>query len=82
MIKIGPIDPDYDDVRIFHKAASAGVKRALKAGSKQPLLVLFGEEFKNGKLVTILGALDVLYTVRVAPKLNLNNYSWLVATTS
>lgn len=58
----GPIDPDYDDVRIFHKAASAGVKRALKAGSKQPLLVLFGEEFKNGKLVTILGALDVLYT--------------------
>lgn len=82
MLKLGPIDADYDDVRIFKKAASAGVKRAVKAGSKRPLLVLFGEEFKNGKLVTILGALDVLYTVSVAQKPNLKNYVWLVASAS
>ncbi|XP_056634675.1 putative aminopeptidase W07G4.4 [Diorhabda sublineata] len=59
----GPIDSDYDDVRIFKNSAAAGVKRALKAGIKKLLLVL--EEFpafENAELVTLLGALEALYT--------------------
>ncbi|XP_068896981.1 putative aminopeptidase W07G4.4 [Tenebrio molitor] len=58
----GPIDPDYDDVRVLKRAAAKGMKRALKAGVKRPLLVL--EEnpaFENGDLVTLLGALQALY---------------------
>ncbi|RZB40961.1 aminopeptidase W07G4.4, partial [Asbolus verrucosus] len=58
----GPIDPDYDDVRVFKNAAVKGMKRALKAGVTKPLLVL--EEnpaFENTELVTLLGALQALY---------------------
>ncbi|CAH1111176.1 unnamed protein product [Psylliodes chrysocephalus] len=59
----GPIDPDYDDVRVFKISAAAGIKRALKVGIKRPLLVL--EEYhryENTELVTLLGALEALYT--------------------
>nr|XP_023021022.1 putative aminopeptidase W07G4.4 [Leptinotarsa decemlineata] len=58
----GPIDVDYDDVRIFKSSASDAIKRALKAGIKKPLLVL--EEhprFEHAELVTLLGALEALY---------------------
>ncbi|XP_066154589.1 putative aminopeptidase W07G4.4 isoform X1 [Euwallacea fornicatus] len=58
----GPLDLDYDDVRVFKKAAAAGVKRALKAGSKRPLLVIPEIPFHDGQLVAILGALEALYT--------------------
>lgn len=61
---VGPIG-DYDDVRIFKNSASAAVKRALKAGIKRPLLVLEDHPlFEQAGLVTLLGALDALYTVR------------------
>ncbi|XP_072391628.1 putative aminopeptidase W07G4.4 isoform X1 [Diabrotica undecimpunctata] len=59
----GPIDTDYDDVRIFKNSAAAGIKRALKTGVKKLLVVL--EEypaFENTELVTLLGVLEALYT--------------------
>lgn len=59
----GPLDPDYDDARVFKRTAAVGIKRALKAGSKRPLLVLEENNFKNGQLVALLGALEALYTV-------------------
>lgn len=60
----GPIDPDYDDVRIFKHAAAKGIKRAIKAGIKKPLLVLRKHvDFENCELVMLLGALDALYVV-------------------
>lgn len=62
---LGPLDPDYDDARIFKRAAAVGIKRALKAGSKKPLLVLEKNNFKHGQLVALLGALEVLYTVSI-----------------
>ncbi|KAG5893945.1 hypothetical protein JTB14_009692 [Gonioctena quinquepunctata] len=58
----GPIDVDFDDVRSFKSSAAAGIKRAVKAGIKKPLLVL--EEhprFEQAELVTLLGALEALY---------------------
>ena len=38
----GPLDKDYDDVRRFSDASNAGVKRALEAGAKSPLLMVLG----------------------------------------
>lgn len=59
----GPIDPHYDDIRVISNAAKKGVKRALKAGIKKPLLVLEQHPlFKNAELVALLGALETLYT--------------------
>ncbi|XP_014221946.1 putative aminopeptidase W07G4.4 isoform X1 [Trichogramma pretiosum] len=58
----GAINPDYDDVRVFKEAAAKGIKRALKAGVKCPLLVLLPDSrFENVELVTLLGALEALY---------------------
>lgn len=57
----GPIDPDYDDLRIFKEAAIKGVKRAVKAGSKKLLVVLPGE-----MTVSLLGVFEALYSVRMA----------------
>lgn len=60
----GIIDPDYQDIRIFREAAAKGVKRAIKAGVKKPLLVVRKHpDFENSDLVTILGALEELYVV-------------------
>lgn len=62
----GPIDPDYDDVRIFKEAAGKGIKRAIKAGMKRPLLMLRNHPgFKNCELITLLGALEALYVVSI-----------------
>ncbi|EZA55609.1 putative aminopeptidase W07G4.4 [Ooceraea biroi] len=58
----GPLNMDYHDVRSFAEAATKGIKRALKAGVKRPLLVLLPDErFENVELVTLLGALEGLY---------------------
>eukprot|EP01137_Pigoraptor_chileana_P027414 Opistho-2@9976 len=37
----GPLSRDYDDVRRFADASAAGVRRAIKAGSRQPLVAVF-----------------------------------------
>lgn len=53
---------DYDDVRVYAEAAKKGMARAIKAGSLSPVLVLpSAPKFKNGDLVTLLGALESLY---------------------
>ncbi|XP_014212859.1 putative aminopeptidase W07G4.4 [Copidosoma floridanum] len=58
----GPMDPDYDDVRVYTEAAMKGMKRALKAGMKSPLLILLPDtRYKHTELVTLLGALEALY---------------------
>ncbi|XP_017770642.1 PREDICTED: putative aminopeptidase W07G4.4 [Nicrophorus vespilloides] len=58
----GPLDPDYDDVRSFRDAAYKGVKRALKAGVKKPLIHLQGHpDYEDAELVTLLGALEALH---------------------
>ncbi|KAJ7356319.1 manganese ion binding [Desmophyllum pertusum] len=58
----GPVNRDYDDVRRYNDAAVNGIKRALKAGSRSPLLVtIAGETFPNAWSVSVLGALHALY---------------------
>lgn len=58
----GPLNMDYHDVRSFAEAATKGIKRALQAGVKSPLLVLLPDDrFENVELVTLLGALEALY---------------------
>lgn len=37
---IGPVNRDFDDIRTFCDAAVRGISRALKAGSRNPLIVL------------------------------------------
>lgn len=58
----GPLNRDYDDVRRFYDAAEKGIKRALKAGSKKPLLVRpIDASFPNAGHCATLGALQGLY---------------------
>jgi len=61
----GPLDRDYDDARRFTDAAEAGIKRALSAGSKRPLLVasgtLPGGSKEQAELATLLGGLAAIY---------------------
>ncbi|XP_041368476.1 putative aminopeptidase W07G4.4 [Gigantopelta aegis] len=58
----GPLNRDYDDVRRFSDAAVKGIKRALKAGCKNPLLVWpIDDSFPRAGLVAILGSLQALY---------------------
>merc|ERR1712038_583541 len=57
----GALDKDYDDVRSYENAAHAGIKKALKSGSKAPLLYVKDSRFPNAQLVAILGALKALY---------------------
>jgi leucyl aminopeptidase len=59
----GPLTRDYDDVRRFGDAAVKGIKRALSAGCKAPLLIgLSHKSFPQAARVTVLGALHALYT--------------------
>lgn len=54
---------DYDDVRRFQTAAKNGVKLALSAGMKSPLLVTVPHpNYPQSELVSALGALLPLYT--------------------
>ncbi|PVD31088.1 hypothetical protein C0Q70_10366 [Pomacea canaliculata] len=58
----GPLNRDYDDVRRFTDASVKGIKRALSAGCKKPLLVCPAEAlFSKARVVSILGALSALY---------------------
>uniref|UniRef100_A0A3Q3WPM1 Cytosol aminopeptidase domain-containing protein n=1 Tax=Mola mola TaxID=94237 RepID=A0A3Q3WPM1_MOLML len=58
----GPVNRDYDDIRRFSDAAAKGIKRALKAGMKRPLLVCPPhKDYKNSSMVAALGALQALY---------------------
>jgi len=58
----GPLDNDFADVRSFSEAAKNGIARALKAGVEAPLLYLPSHpRFIQSELVTLLGALEVLY---------------------
>ncbi|CAN7990629.1 unnamed protein product [Ixodes hexagonus] len=59
----GPLNRDQDDIRAFADAACKGVKRAISAGSKKPLVFLPTEHgtFTSFHLVTVLGALHPLY---------------------
>ncbi|XP_060528803.1 putative aminopeptidase W07G4.4 [Cylas formicarius] len=60
---IGSFDPDYDDVRKFKEGSAKAIKRALKAGSRKPLLLLNDHpRFEKAALVTLLGVLEALYT--------------------
>lgn len=53
---------DFDDVRRYAEAAGNALVRAIKAGAKQPLLVLpTSKDFAEADLVSILGALAKLY---------------------
>lgn len=53
---------DFHDVRSYGEAAGKGLKRALKAKFKSPLLIVNSNSvFPNCDLVTILGALEALY---------------------
>ncbi|KAK5964908.1 Aminopeptidase, partial [Trichostrongylus colubriformis] len=59
----GPVTRDIDDVRRFQTAAKNGVKLALSAGMKSPLLVTVPHSnYPNAELVSALGALTPLYT--------------------
>ncbi|KAL8602889.1 hypothetical protein ACOMHN_026849 [Nucella lapillus] len=58
----GPLNRDYDDVRRYAEAADKGIKRALDAGCKKPLLVQPSDNtFDKTDYVTVLGALKALY---------------------
>uniref|UniRef100_UPI00358F6852 putative aminopeptidase W07G4.4 n=1 Tax=Myxine glutinosa TaxID=7769 RepID=UPI00358F6852 len=58
----GPLNWDYDDIRLFSDAACAGVKRALKAGVTKPLLVCPPDSlYANATMVATLGALHATY---------------------
>lgn len=61
----GPLNRDQDDVRVFFDAACKGIKRALSAGSKKPLVVL-PKSFApfsdfNVDSSSLLGALEAIY---------------------
>ena len=48
-------------IHSYENAAHAGIKKALKSGSKAPLLYVKETRFPNAQLVAILGALKALY---------------------
>ena len=59
----GPVNRDYDDARRYYDAASNGIKRALAAGSKTPVLAFPSEtSFEHAWTVSAFGALQALYT--------------------
>merc|ERR1719466_630198 len=61
----GPLDRDYDDHRRFAEAAANGIKKALAAGSKHPLLAVQGslpnKSADDAHLSALLGALAAVY---------------------
>lgn len=65
---LGDLD-DFDDVRAYERAAGKGIARAIKAGAKNPVLVLpslTGDtkgRFRFAVLSTLLGAFQQLYVV-------------------
>merc|ERR1712042_53415 len=61
----GPLDRDYDDHRRFAEAAATGVKKAVAAGAKHPLLAVKGSlpnmAAEDAQLSALLGALAAVY---------------------
>ena len=61
----GPLDRDYDDLRRFAEAAGKGVKKAILAVSRHPLVLVQGtmpgKGMKERKLAGLLGALAAVY---------------------
>jgi len=59
----GPMNKDYSDIRSFAESAEKGIKRALTAGVKRPLLSLPApsKAYPLSNLVSTLGALQALY---------------------
>lgn len=58
----GALNRDYDDVRGFADAASAGTKKALAVGARAPLLATFGsKQYRQANLVALLAALEATY---------------------
>ncbi|XP_022654887.1 putative aminopeptidase W07G4.4 isoform X3 [Varroa jacobsoni] len=62
----GPLNRDQDDVRAFYEAALKGVKRALLAGAKKPLVSIPVGPFShyndfNVESTVVLGALEAIY---------------------
>lgn len=52
----------YSDVRVYFRAAKAGIERAIEAGFKKPALVVpTSRRFQNAELSSMLGALAGLY---------------------
>lgn len=61
-VPTGPVTRDYDDVRRYQEAACKGIKRAMSAGCKAPLLVCpTHDRYKYAARVTALGALHAAY---------------------
>ena len=63
---IGPVNRDYDDIRNFSDAAVRGISRALKAGSRNPLIVLpnssdIPQKYSHFDLAIVLGIYQILY---------------------
>merc|ERR1711892_629062 len=64
----GPLNRCEDDVRRFFDAALSGVKRALKAGAKKPLLLVIPDErLDQSLLVAIMGDMQGTDPERMAP---------------
>lgn len=61
----GPLDRDHDDVRRFGDAAAVGLRRAVAAGARRPLLVVAeappGTVYQHAGLVSLLAALGALW---------------------
>lgn len=63
----GPVNRDQDDVRRFADAGAKGIKRALEAGCRAPLVIKLRQQeypaqFPLASRVIVLGMLQVLYT--------------------
>ncbi|XP_012938616.1 putative aminopeptidase W07G4.4 [Aplysia californica] len=62
---VGSLEGDENDVRTFAEAAARGVRRALLAGSKRPLLVCApppgDKRYTSAFFVAVLGVLQELY---------------------
>lgn len=57
----GPITP-YHDAKVLYDAAKTGIKRAIDAGIKKPLLVVQDvNDYPDNQLTIILGAFEALY---------------------
>jgi len=58
----GVVSRDFDDVRRFADAASAGVKKAISIGARSPVIASFGSKlYRQANLVTLLAALETTY---------------------
>ncbi|OUC46951.1 cytosol aminopeptidase family, catalytic domain protein [Trichinella nativa] len=71
---VGPVSRDYDDERRFRDAIEAGMKKALAAGVESILLICCPHpNYPTAELVTILAALQALYTPLELRELNSTN---------